>query len=173
MITSYCAWVRLNPPPLPRRSAFTLVISFCTQVHLRYQLHNICLCCCSSVEKCANHKIPNLYNSRPLHYAHYYWSFGDNVKNDSLASLPSLSAMAVQFKDENDVCCTHTQILEALRRNAFLNSSPLPCFGTVVFTPDANRTQVHLFMWNYTVYCDVKSLFRGSWCINKPYIKFW
>ncbi len=29
-------------------------------------------------------------------------------------------------------------------RNAFLNSGPLPCFGTVAFTLDANRTQVDM-----------------------------
>jgi len=125
-IDSYCAWVWYPLTPFPRHSAFTLVILFHTGVKLCHHLRDICLCCCNSVEK-----DPDPKRCKPS-------QFGDIVKENPLACLPTLSPMAVQFRDwdlhmlyaNEDLCGLFDSTLQRLLN---LNSSRLLCFSTVGF----------------------------------------
>lgn len=129
------------PSPFPRCSAFTLVMLFCTPVHLSHHLCDIC--CRYRVETSPNHKIPSPWNWVNLRITPVMVYILDDIKNDPLACLPTLSFMDVQFRGRDRHIHRSWRRLVALR-NAFATRSK--CFGGP--DQDDQGVQVLLTSWS-------------------------
>lgn len=106
VLRTYSVIILIRNPQLTCYSAFTLVILFCTGIHLCHHLSEICFCCYNSIEKIANPKIPNLYNGVNLLPAMIY-ILETITRTTFLPVLLCYHPQLFRSEDEISRCCEH------------------------------------------------------------------